>query len=285
MKHIVYADLDTIVFEGREQSYGAYQMRRKYNRLLGRSAIIAFLLFLSVTGLPKVIDWIVPGGEIEKTLIVEKMIPLDALPAPETTEEVDPVEPPPPPPKKTTPPPAQRAQIAFAVIEPAPEEQVSPDETIRDMNELLEVDTAIIGTRDVAGIADDGTGDPDWDNLPFGDGDGEPEILKQEEEPSDTDFVIVEEMPRPVNMDQLRDLIGYPSQAVEATIEGKVIVRVLVDELGSYRKHVVLKNPHAILTKAVEKQLKHLQFTPGIQASKPIKVWVNIPFEFILNQR
>ena len=61
-----------------------------------------------------------------------------------------------------------------------------------------------------------------------------------------------------------------------------MIVRVLVDKTGKYKKHVVLKDPHPILTKAVEKKLNMLQFTPGIQGGQPIKVWVTIPFDFKL---
>ncbi len=59
-------------------------------------------------------------------------------------------------------------------------------------------------------------------------------------------------------------------------------MRVLVDKTGKYKKHVVLKDPHPILTKAVEKKLGKLQFTPGIQGGQPIKVWVTIPFDFKL---
>jgi len=51
---------------------------------------------------------------------------------------------------------------------------------------------------------------------------------------------------------------------------------------GVFVKHVVLKSPHKILTEAVEKELPNLEFTPGIHAGKPIKVWVTIPFDFRL---
>ena len=70
--------------------------------------------------------------------------------------------------------------------------------------------------------------------------------------------------------------------AKEAEIEGKVIVRVQVDKEGKYVKHLVIKDPHPILTKAVTDKINMLSFTPGIQAGKPIKVWVTIPFDFKL---
>ncbi len=280
---VIKADLDEIVFEDRNKDYGAYTMRKKYNRLLTRAALVAFLLFLFVTGLPKIVKWLAP--ESEKVAIVEEIIPieleLEDLPPPEEREEE--VEPPPPPPPVQTPPPAARAQIEFQVIEPAPEEEVDPDETIREMDELVEADTAMIGNQDVEGIADDGTGEPDWDGL-GGIGDEPVEVQPVEDDPDPYAFVIAEEQPKPVNMDEIRNLIGYPTMAREAEIEGKVTVRVLVDKSGKYKKHIVLKDPHPILTKAVEKKLNKLQFTPGIQGGNPIKVWVTIPFDFKLQR-
>lgn len=278
--NVVEADLDDIVFEGRNQSYGAYTMRKKYNRLLTRAALIAFLLFIFVTGLPKVVEWLKPEGieEPADLVVIPVEMELEDLPPPKEREED--LEPPPPPPPVKTPPPAARAQIEFKVIEPAPEEEVDPEETIKDMDELIDADTAMIGSNDVEGIADDGTGEPDWDGL--GEGDEPVEIAAPEEDPDPNAFIIAEEEPRPVNMDDIRKLIGYPPMAKEAEIEGKVIVRVLVDKTGKYKKHIVLKDPHPILTKAVETKLTKLQFTPGIQAGKPIKVWVTIPFDFKL---
>ncbi len=276
----ILADLDEIVFEGRNKSYGSYQMRKGSNRLLMRAMLVAFLVFLVSTSLPKIVSWLSGGDNAlsEELAMIPIEMELEDLPPPEEREEE--VEPPPPPPPVEAPPPAAIAQIEFAVIEPAPEDEADTTE-VREMDELLDADTAMIGNRDVEGVADDGTGDPKWDS--FGEGDGEPqEVVVVDTDPNPNDFIIVEEEPRPVNMDDIKKLIGYPAMAKEAEIEGKVIVRVLVDKTGKYRKHVVLKDPHPILTKAVEKSLGNLQFTPGIQGGQPIKVWVTIPFDFAL---
>lgn len=282
MNKTVYADLDTIVFEGREMDYGAFKMRSGYNRVLSRSLLIAFLLFLSITGLPKVIQWISPGGG-ENMITMVEFEPEDIGPLPEVKpREEDPVEPPPPV-KEYTPPPPQRAQIEFRVIEPAPVDETDQDATITDMTELIDLDSVQIGFENIDGAATDGMGDIDWDVLiPGGPGDGPVELTK-EEDPKHTDLFAGEE-PRPVNINSVRDLIGYPPQAVEAEIEGKVVVRVLVNKRGTYKKHVVLADPHRILTRAVEAQLDELIFTPGIQNNKPVNVWVTIPFDFKLRR-
>lgn len=270
MSKTVYADLDEIVFEGREKSYGAYDMRKRYNRFLERAALIACLLFLFLTTFPKAASWLhlFDGSDEEEELSVIP-IELTDLPPPPPLEE----ETPPPPPE--LPPPPVRAQIEFRVPTPTPDDQVE-EETIKEMEELEDA-KADIGTEDVEGSTDaydfgtiEGTGVEDV-------------VVKEpEKEIGPTDFVLLEKEPAPVNLDQLKGLIGYPPMAKEAEIEGKVIVRVQVDKEGKYVKHIVIKDPHPILTKAVTDKINQLSFTPGIQAGKPIKVWVTIPFDFKL---
>lgn len=122
------------------------------------------------------------------------------------------------------------------------------------------------------------------DELPSG-----PDDSKQSEDiegvlPDPNAFIMVEKVPQPVNLDEVVELIGYPELAKESSIEGQVIVRILLDEKGNYMKHSVIKNPHPLLTKAVEKQVHKLKFTPAIQAGKPVKYWVTIPFKFKLEK-
>jgi len=88
--------------------------------------------------------------------------------------------------------------------------------------------------------------------------------------------------PTPINFEEIKKIIGYPAMAKEAEIEGRVIVRVLVDEKGNYIKHTVLKDPHPILTKAVTDKIDRLIFNPAIQNNKPIKGWITLPFHFSL---
>ncbi len=101
---------------------------------------------------------------------------------------------------------------------------------------------------------------------------------------SPNEFVLLEKEPAPLNLNELKRLIGYPRAAMEAEIEGKVILRVLVDERGQYVKHLVIKDAHPYLTNAVTSKISAIRFTPGIQKGKPIKVWVTIPFDFKLLQ-
>lgn len=82
----------------------------------------------------------------------------------------------------------------------------------------------------------------------------------------------------------MKNLIGYPPIAKDAEITGKVIVRILVDEDGNYVRHIVLKDPHPILTKSVTDHLSILKFRPAISEGKPVKFWVTMPFQICLRQ-
>lgn len=102
-------------------------------------------------------------------------------------------------------------------------------------------------------------------------------------EPDMNKFVLVQEQPKPINLDEVKMAIDYPLIAREMEIQGQVIVRILVDKKGKYVKHIIAKAGHPILQKEVEKWLDFLVFSPAIQGGNPIRFWVNIPFNFKLN--
>ncbi|MEO8513720.1 MAG: energy transducer TonB [Ignavibacteria bacterium] len=91
----------------------------------------------------------------------------------------------------------------------------------------------------------------------------------------------VEKAPEAVNLDQIRSSMVYPSMAIEAQIEGKVTVKVLVDVDGSVIKIGSVNGPDVFRDEVSTKSMR-LQFTPGLQNGKPVKVWVSVPFIFKL---
>ncbi len=122
----------------------------------------------------------------------------------------------------------------------------------------------------------------DFDDIPA----QQPKPMAQDSpdpDPYETLLMAIEKMPEPANLDQVKGLIGYPPLAREAEIEGEVIVRVLVDKTGHYVKHIVVQDPHPMLTKAVTDKINNISFYPGIQDGKPIVFWLTIPFTFSLN--
>lgn len=268
----IYADLDQIVFEDREKAYGAFDLRIRYRQHLSRALLMVLILFLLITVLPKVIEWAqpqvlrsaTPGGDV----VVD--VEWDDLPVLE--DEADKVDPPPPPPEPKVP----IQTIAFVVPDPTPEDQLRDTSTIHAMDDILE------GNPDLFDQEGDLVAKIKWEEIEDGVGNAFTEAKPTTDEIGYKDFVFLDKEPAPVNMEDVKRLIGYPPLAVEAEIEGKVVVRVQVSTDGQYLKHVVIADPHPILTNEVAKFLSKIQFTPGIQSGKPIKVWVTIPFDFKL---
>lgn len=272
MAHVIKADLDEMVFEDREKRYGAYFLRKRYPRVLLIATIISSLVAMMMPASAVFSKWFGFGDEeMVDTGPTNVVINMADLPPPPPVDENEP--PPPPPP---TPPPPQIKTVAFQIPEPVPEEELDPEEenTIVEQEELKEA--PVIALEDQEG--DDEVGFLEGDL----DGGGDiPEVVV-EKEPDVNAFIVAEEEPKPVNMNEIKQAIGYPQVARDAGIEGNVVVRVLVDKDGSYRRHKVLNGVHPVLEKAVEKQLPNLRFTPAIQGGKPIQFWVNIPFAFKL---
>ena len=88
--------------------------------------------------------------------------------------------------------------------------------------------------------------------------------------------------PTALNMNEIRQKVGYPEIAVDAGIQGQVVIRVLVTREGIVKKHKIIRNPHILLTNAVSAQIHMLKFVPAIQGGVSIPFWVNIPFTFRL---
>jgi TonB family protein len=84
----------------------------------------------------------------------------------------------------------------------------------------------------------------------------------------------------PINLDQVREMVGYPNRARAERIQGRVAVRVLVNEYGTYVRHRVLSSPNAVLTEAVEEWIYLIRFAPAFRNRKPVRSWIAIPFEF-----
>ncbi|MEM6632576.1 MAG: energy transducer TonB [Bacteroidota bacterium] len=274
MAQVIKADLDEMVFEDRERRYGGYFLRKRYPKILLYSTLIGLLVTAMIPASSYVSKMLGLSADVEENSGPRNVvINMEDLPPPPPIDEEKP--PPPPPPK---PPPPQIKTVAFKIPEPAPEEEIDPeeDQTINEQEELK--DAPVISLEDQEGDDDVGFIEGDID----GEGDI-PEVVI-EKEPDVNAFIVVEEEPKPVNMNEVKQAIGYPQVARDAGIEGNVVVRVLVDKNGGYKRHVILNGVHPVLEKAVAAQLPKLRFTPAIQGGKPIQFWVNIPFAFKLIQ-
>jgi protein TonB len=102
-------------------------------------------------------------------------------------------------------------------------------------------------------------------------------------------FTFVEVMPEfPGGNDSMYKFIFqntiYPNAALHQRIEGKVIVQFIVNEDGSVSNAIVKKSAHPLLdAEALRVVNLFLNFKPGTQQGKSVKVYFMLPFNFKLS--
>jgi TonB family protein len=90
---------------------------------------------------------------------------------------------------------------------------------------------------------------------------------------------VVERMPEPVFLPEP----DYPELARMAGIEGRVIVKLLVDVDGAVIDvGLLLGSGNSTLDRAALQAAARARFTPGRQGIQAVRVWVAIPYSFVL---
>ncbi|MCA6468044.1 MAG: energy transducer TonB [Chitinophagaceae bacterium] len=137
------ADVLDIIFDGRNKEYGAYDLRKTYNKRLTYALVSMLLLCL----LMLVISVIANSIGKEKVQVMVQDISLENM----KTEEKKPEPPPPPPPPKQEPPKVEITKFTPPKI--VKDEEVKPEEEIKEVEKLEDTK---IGTFNQEGVKDEG---------------------------------------------------------------------------------------------------------------------------------
>ena len=246
--------LDDIVFENRNKEYGAYTLRKKYNR----NVIIALIIGILIIGTAVITPYLNAKAAESKSKKAERQVEIKM----ENLDQPDELIAPPPPP-----PPPQDVVQQSRYVPPVVVDSVKPEEATQLMSAdqaQVEVQNEVV--EEVAVVTEEVAEDVDA---------AEP-------------FVVVEEMPMfPGGEQALLAYIGehtqYPEVAKENNIQGKVIVRFCVTSKGGVDKVEILKGVDPELDKEAIRVVKTLPtFKPGKQGGKPVPVWYMVPINFTL---
>ena len=135
---ILSADILDIIFDGKNKAYGAYQLRKNYNRTLAKALIFTAAILLLIF-LGSVFANIINKGKKNDAIDV-----LDTQMAEIKKDEPAPPPPPPPPPPPTPPPPPEVAQVKFTPPKIVKDEEVKPDEKIEEIKEEQQISTKTV---------------------------------------------------------------------------------------------------------------------------------------------
>ena len=256
-----------LVFTGRNQEYGAYQLRKNYNKYYPLALLITIGALIAGIGVPKLLQVIIPKDVVVGNVDTQ----LDLEPPPVDKDEPEPPPPPPPPP-----PPVQE-MIKF--IPPVVvDEIIKPEDLPPPQDKLID--------QNVGKDNQKGTGDDD-NILPDLGGDGDKPI----DPPKAPEiFTAVQEMPEFIGgeaamMKFIYENIQYPEQAKANGVEGKLRVKFTVTPDGSIKNaHIISKDKlgSGLEEEAIRVIQSMPKWKPGRQNGNAVHVYFNLPITFKL---
>jgi len=268
---LVQNDWVDLVFEGRNQNYGAYKLRKGTSKrnilaiiiMLAMAAIIASLIGINAiieANKPKVA--VTTGVELsnlaKKEAKVEKKEPVKV-------EQQKPVQ-------------EVKSSIKFTAPVIKKDSEVRPEDEMKSQEDLTKTNTAI-GAFNVEGNSDKG------------------EVLKAEQEIAQPEppkveenkvFDVVEEMPsfpggNAALMSYLSSNVKYPVVAQENGVQGRVVVGFVVEKDGSVSDVKVVRSVDPSLDKEAMRVVKSMpRWNPGKQNGSAVRVKYNVPVLFRL---
>lgn len=261
-----------LVFEGRNQEYGAYRLRKstgKRNIWSIVIVLIAAVVIFSAIAIKNVIQAnqrvaVTTAVELssiqtKKQAKVEKKAPVK-IEQPKQVEKV-------------------KSSIKFTAPVIKKDEDVKPEEEMKNQDDLQKTKTTI-GAFNVVG-----NDEFDGEVLKAKEEIAQPEPPKEEENKV---FDVVEEQPsfpggQGALMQWLRDNIKYPVIAAENGIEGRVIVQFVVSKSGSISNVNVVRGVDPSLDKEAVRVVSNMpNWTPGKQNGTTVNVRYTLPVTFKL---
>ena len=267
-----------LVFEGRNQEYGAYDLRKNSDKRHNKSMILVIiaLALIIVVGLTfnTVSNFIFQEDikdEANQELVNVNMAAEEEEEEEEEQERVE-MEQPEALPEEIL----NTIKVTeLAIVE---DSEVTPEDEIKSQDELKETQTAFGQTN-----FDQGTDDRNVVR------EHKEEIIVEEKKPEKEEvFRAVEQMPQFPGGDAelmkfLRDNIVYPAMAQENNVQGKVIVQFVVTKTGDIGEVKVGKSVDRDLDNEAVRLVKKLpKFIPGRMNGQAVNVWYTLPVQFKL---
>jgi protein TonB len=273
---VLKSDFLDILFDGRNKDYGAYDLRKQYDKRV-RNAILGTVSLFLVFFLTYIItNWVKAneGDKLNKPVIQE--IKMEDVKLPD-----DPKTPPPPPPPPAPPPPVKPSvQFTPPVIkkdnEVPPDEEPPKHEDIKDKS---------ISTKTVEGDPNGIDAGLLEDSKGTGVVEAPPAPAKEEI------FTFVEQPPTfPGGEDALAKYLSknirYPRVAQENGISGTVFVQFVVDSEGNIKdvKTVGAAKGGGLEEEAVRVVRTMPRWKAGKQNGRQVSVQFNLPIRFTLQE-
>lgn len=261
-----------LVFENKNQAYGAYNLRKGTGIRNLKAMILVFAVIIIImvavwakvaieNALPKkvAIETDVELSQLaqKKEAKVERKEPVKIEVEQKVVEKV-------------------KSSVKFTAPEIKKDEEVNPEDELKSQDELAQ-STAAIGSFDVVG-----NDEAEGEVLKA------KEVIAQEAEEAEKVFDVVEQMPsfpggQSALFEFLSKNIRYPAIAEENGVQGRVIVTFVVERDGSITDVQVIKSVDPSLDKEATRLVKSMpNWIPGKQNGSAVRVKFTLPVTFQL---
>ncbi|MDQ3143052.1 MAG: energy transducer TonB [Bacteroidota bacterium] len=260
--------LDDIIFENRNKTYGAYLLRKLYDKHMTRAALIGIIFFVLAICTPMIIRAVKGMLPDDKDKLSMTEITL-AEPPP-----IDPKRPPPPPPPKVEPPPI-KDQIKFVPPKVMKDEEVKEEEPPPPTVEEIKDKEISTETK---------KGDEDGIDASL----LEPPPVVEEAPKEEVPFTYVEQMPEFPNgqaalLKYIQSNLKYPAIARENGIEGTVVVQFVVTKDGDIQKVTVARGIGGGCDEEALRVVRSMpNWRPGKHNGRAVPVSFTLPIRFKL---
>jgi protein TonB len=273
---LISGDWTDMVFAGRNQAYGAYNIRKNTGKR-NVVSIIAVILLAVACQIGLTIKNIANQNAARRAAMTQ-VVELSALEQPKKEAKVEQkqvkIEQPEQVVEKV------KSSIKFTSPVIKKDEEVKPEDEIKTQEELMNTKTAI-GSFDVKGNDEVG---------------GEvlkaKEVIAQPEPPKHVEenkvFDVVEQMPsfpggNAALMEYLSKNVKYPVVAQENGVQGRVVVSFVVERDGSITDVKVVKSVDPSLDREASRVVSSMpRWIPGKQNGSAVRVKYNVPVSFRL---
>lgn len=271
-----------MVFANKNKAYGAYQLRKGTS---GRNIKSIIILVVAASIVGGFLAWKVHADKVEQERIARmEAIELSKLQeqAKKEKKEDKPKVQPKIEPKKEIPEVRESQKFTAPVIK--------KDELVKEENQVKQMDQL---KKDVAvsNVDQEGTKDRTVEavrndiavNVPPPPVEAPKQEVKQEVE--NKVFTVAEQMPSfKGNVNQwLSQNLTYPAVAAENGIEGRVIVKFVVEKDGRVTDVQVVRSVDPALDREAVNTVKRMpKWNPGMNNGQPARVWFTLPVNFKL---
>lgn len=253
-----------IVFEGRNKTYGAYELRKSNRKTTVRAMIFGAVLFSLAVSAPLIISLLPESKEKE----VVRDIKITAIKLPPKKEEPKKYTPPPPPP----PPKVDQVKFVKPVVAKA-------EEVTEEPPKIVEIKDKKLGSESIKG-------DPDAELTvaPVGNGPKGAAVVEDNQIYNTAGIEVKPEFPG--GIEKFYKYVGNNYRLPdEGGLKGKVYVTFVVEKDGSLTDIKVLRDiGYGTGKEAIRVLNKCPKWNPGIQNGKPVRVLYSLPISIVTEE-